>query len=174
MKISVELHFFFYWWCYMHLWCRFCVIPQPPWLNSYHFNFSSSSDCRVIGYFGQLFITVHIKIIENDFLNMDVYHKINPSILSSQSSDWLLITSITKGSFPPSSGYFPTRILVTFVCTDIPKTSWNNDPVKVRNYLGLEQESPTEKRKFTPMPPRDWMGPKLKKTYSDACMYRYM
>ena len=67
-----------------------------------HLNFSALSDCRVIGYFGQLFITIHTKIIEHHFLKMDVYHKIDPSILWSQSSDWLLIvTFITKGSFPP-------------------------------------------------------------------------
>jgi len=47
-----------------------------------HLNFSALSDyCWVIGYFGQLFITIHTKIIEHHFLKMDVYHKIDPSIL---------------------------------------------------------------------------------------------
>ena len=132
-----------------------------------HLHFSALSDyCRVIGYFGQLFITIHTKTIEHHFLKMDVYHKINPSILWPQSSDWLLIvTFITKGSFPPDQlllDIFPPQYIGHFCLHTI---AWNNDSVKVSitNRKGKVRLHAARRLKVPE-------AEKIYRIYSDACL----
>ena len=122
--------------------------------------------------------------IENNFLNMDFYHKINPIIIWSHFSDWLImITFITKHSSPPPPPCFLFSSHHDMVQTNIlgkqwyhntslssrwrwtitnRRISWRKNDITI--HLGLgggNEQSPTEEGEFASVSPGDCVSSKL-------------